>query len=208
VAELLEMVGLGAEAASRLPREFSGGQRQRIGIARALADEPKLVICDEPLSALDVSIQAQVVNLLLKLQRQLALTYVFISHDLAVVRQIATRIAVMYLGKVVELAEADALFRDPRHPYTVALLSSVPTLQTGDAAVDNPILLSGDPPSAANIPSGCRFHSRCWLRKQIGDPDLCTSAEPALAGSPQHAAACHFADRIQSELAMRLDRNG
>jgi oligopeptide/dipeptide ABC transporter ATP-binding protein len=193
VAELLDLVGLGAEAASRLPREFSGGQRQRIGIARALAAEPRLIVCDEPLSALDVSIQAQIVNLLLRLQRQLGLTYIFISHDLAVVRQMASRVAVMYLGTLVELAETDAVFATPRHPYSVALLSSVPTLTTSEAAEPHPILLTGDPPSPVNLPGGCRFHTRCWLRERLGNPAICTTESPVLFGANGHQAACHFA---------------
>jgi len=196
VAKLLDMVGLGGDMAGRLPREFSGGQRQRIGIARALAADPRLVICDEPLSSLDVSIQAQIVNLLVKLQAELLLTYVFISHDFAVVRQIATRVAVMYLGRIVELAETERLFRAPGHPYTVSLLSAVPTLSCSKISDDQPQLLAGDPPSPARVPTGCRFHTRCWLRRQLGDPSICTSEDPALSGDGQQKTACHFSAEL------------
>lgn len=194
VAELLELVGLGAAAARRLPRAFSGGQRQRIGIARALAADPKLIICDEPLSALDVSIQAQVVNLLVDLQRRLGLTYIFISHDLAVVRQMASRVAVMYLGTIVEQADVESIFTRPRHPYTVALLSAVPVLSTQALARPKPLLVAGDPPSPVNMPSGCRFHPRCWLRQRLGNPEVCATRHPLMDGAGSHRAACHFAE--------------
>jgi len=208
VMELLGLVGLGPEAAQRLPREFSGGQRQRIGIARALAAEPKLIVCDEPLSSLDVSIQAQIVALLENLQRRLALTYVFISHDLAVVRQIADRVAVMYLGTVVELADALSIFEAPRHPYTVALLSAVPKLATRASSEQAPLLVAGDPPSPINIPCGCRFHPRCWLRQRLGNPEICVSTEPVLSGEHKHRSACHFAAELTRQATLHADASG
>jgi oligopeptide/dipeptide ABC transporter ATP-binding protein len=198
VGDYLEIVGLRRDYARRYPHEFSGGQRQRIGIARALALGPEFVICDEPVSALDVSIQSQILNLLLDLRSELGLTYLFIAHNLSVVQYISDRVAVMYLGKIVELAPVDALYEQPRHPYSVALLSAVP--EPDPRRRKRRIVLRGDLPSPVAPPSGCRFRTRCWLREQLGVPELCESAEPELRdlGGGQFAA-CHFAERISSE---------
>ena len=185
--QLLDAVGLNPRHIHRFPHEFSGGQRQRIGIARALALEPDLIICDEPVSALDVSIQAQVVNLLGELQERFNLAYLFIAHDLAVVRHICDRVAVMYLGKVVEIAERDALFDDPRHPYTRALLSAVPHPDPRIERGRERIVLDGDVPSPLDPPTGCRFHPRCVERGKVTG-DQCATVEPALGSR----SACHL----------------
>jgi oligopeptide/dipeptide ABC transporter ATP-binding protein len=209
VAALLDRVGLGEQALARRPHQFSGGQRQRIGIARALASRPRFIVADEPISALDVSIQAQIVNLLVDLQAEQGLAFLFISHDLKVVRHLAHRVAVMYLGELVELAPAGALYAAPSHPYTRALLSAIPSAEVAIVDGDRPgarpepgprrrlrVVLQGDPPSPFDPPAGCRFHPRCPIFAERRDP-ICASTPPPLApfpgAAPGHSAACHFA---------------
>jgi peptide/nickel transport system ATP-binding protein/oligopeptide transport system ATP-binding protein len=190
IAAMMERVGLSAALLERFPHEFSGGQRQRIGIARSLVMDPSLLVLDEPVSALDVSIQAQVLNLLKKLQAELGLTYLFVAHNLGVVEYVSTRIGVMYLGKMVELAPRSEVFRRPLHPYTKALSAAVPVPRP--TATRERIVLQGDVPSPANPPKGCRFHTRCWMAK-----DICRTQEPALEEKvPGRWSACHFWDQV------------
>jgi len=195
VEDYLEAVGLRRDYTRRYPHEFSGGQRQRIGIARALALDPEFVVCDEPVSALDVSIQSQILNLLLDLRREFNLTYLFIAHNLSVVQYISDRVGVMYLGKLVEMAGVDELYANPRHPYTVALLSAVP--DPDPRIRKKRLVLTGDVPSPAAPPSGCRFHTRCWLYERLGRPENCVTDDPAFRDiGGAHRVACHWAEEI------------
>jgi oligopeptide transport system ATP-binding protein len=209
VRELLATVGLDPDYGDRFPHEFSGGQRQRIGVARALALHPDLIVADEPISALDVSIQAQIINLLERLQGEFGLTYLFIAHDLSVVRHISDRIAVMYLGRLVETATSRELYERPLHPYSVALLSAVPIPDPVIERRRRRIILIGDVPSPSNPPAGCHFHTRCWLRTRLGNPERCVAEQPALREmSSGHAVACHFAEEVDGSPEQSLQITG
>jgi oligopeptide/dipeptide ABC transporter ATP-binding protein len=197
--DVMDKVGLAPYLAARFPHEFSGGQRQRIGIARALVVKPDLVVCDEPVSALDVSIQAQVLNLLKEIQAEMSLTLVFIAHNMGVVEHISDRVAVMYLGRIVELTDRQTMYRDPRHPYTQALMSAIPI---PDPEIRRKrIILRGDVPSPVNIPPGCRFHPRCWLYERLGEPEECRTDDPELRDVVHdHRVACHYAEQSTEQL--------
>ena len=204
VTELLDVVGLNPNFLNRYPHEFSGGQRQRIGVARAIAVNPELIVADEPISALDVSIQAQILNLLGRLQDELSLTYLFIAHDLSVVRYVSDRIAVMYLGRIVELTSSADLYAHPLHPYSVALLSAVPIPDPEVETRRRRIILKGDVPSPVDPPSGCRFHTRCWLRERLGNPERCTTEDPKLRTvAVGHEVACHFGEEVDGSIDQR-----
>jgi oligopeptide transport system ATP-binding protein len=198
VEDALETVGLRRDYTRRYPHEFSGGQRQRIGIARALVLEPDFIVCDEAVSALDVSIQSQILNLLLDLRQEFGFTYLFIAHNLSVIEYISDRVGVMYLGKLVELADTAEAFANPRHPYTVALLSAIP--DPDPRVRKKRLVLKGDVPSPAAPPSGCRFHTRCWLREQLGNPENCSTEDPPFRElASGHLVACHYAEQVSSE---------
>ena len=209
VRDLLATVGLDPDYGDRYPHEFSGGQRQRIGVARALALHPDLIVADEPISALDVSIQAQIINLMERLQGEFGLTYLFIAHDLSVVRHISDRIAVMYLGRLVETATSRELYDRPIHPYTVALLSAVPIPDPAIERKRRRIILTGDVPSPSDPPPGCHFHTRCWLRARLGNPERCVVEAPALRElASGHAVACHFAEEVDGSPEQVLQVTG
>ena len=212
VRDLLRLVGLDPNYVKRYPHEFSGGQRQRIGVARALAVEPEFIVCDEPISALDVSIQAQVLNLLTDLRTRLGLTYLFVAHDLSVVKHISDRVAVMYLGKIVELGPPDELYAAPGHPYTRALLSAVPVPDPVAERKRKRVILKGDVPSPVNPPPGCRFHTRCWLYERLGQPEDCRTIDPPLtvvADQADHVAACHYSNEaLKTDVGIaHIDQN-
>jgi oligopeptide/dipeptide ABC transporter ATP-binding protein len=203
--DYLDVVGLRRDYTRRYPHEFSGGQRQRIGIARALALAPEFIFADEPVSALDVSIQSQILNLLKDLREQFKLTYLIVAHNLSVVQYISDRVGVMYLGKLMELASVEELYAHPRHPYTVALLSAIP--DPDPRVRKRRLVLRGDVPSPAKPPSGCRFHTRCWLREQLGNPENCATDEPLardIGGG--HRVACHYAENVSEEVAAETIR--
>jgi oligopeptide/dipeptide ABC transporter ATP-binding protein len=202
VGDYLEAVGLRRDYSRRYPHEFSGGQRQRIGIARALALDPEFIVCDEPVSALDVSIQSQILNLLMDLRREFDLTYLFIAHNLSVVQYISDRVGVMYLGKMMELGPVEEMYVRPLHPYTVALLSAVP--EPDPRRRKKRLVLKGDVPSPANPPSGCVFHTRCWLREQLGNPENCVTEVPAFRElGPGHRVACHWSEKISGGIVTK-----